>query len=99
MHDGRSPALLVLYVISSVQTTDAFGKKGSRGGGRFLGQFSVLLFRTIFLSKQVFKRGARGVSSRLTKQIVYLMSTSCLGDLSAAINSLGKPTVRGFEHT
>lgn len=68
-------------------------------GGRFLGQFSVLLFRTIFLSKQVFKRGAKGVSSRLTKQIVYLMSTSCLGDLSAAINSLGKPTVRGFEHT
>ena len=37
--------------------------------------------------------------SRVTKQIVYLISAKCLGDLCAVINSLGKPAVGGSERT
>ena len=35
--------------------------------------------------------------SRVTKQIVYLISAKCLGDLCTVINSLGKPVVGGSE--
>ena len=37
--------------------------------------------------------------SRVKKQIAHLISATCLGDLSTAINSLGKPAVGGSEHT
>ena len=38
-------------------------------------------------------------SHEFTKQMVYLISPMCLGDLCAAINSLGKPAVGGSERT
>ena len=34
-----------------------------------------------------------------SRNIVYLISTTCLGDFCAAINSLGKPAVGGSERT
>ena len=37
--------------------------------------------------------------SRVTKQIVYLILATCLGDLCTAINSLGKATVVGSKRT
>ena len=37
--------------------------------------------------------------SWVMKQIVYLNSATCLGDLCVAINSLGKPAVGGSECT
>ena len=57
-----------------------------------------------------FLRGVRGVSetssqttilhfSRDRKQTAHLISATCLGDLCAAINSLGKSAVGQSEHT
>ena len=37
--------------------------------------------------------------SRVNKQIVYLISATCMGDLCVALNSLGKPAVGGSEST
>ena len=60
------------------------GDKGKGGGGR------------VFLSRV---HEQQCCVSRITKQIVYLISTTCLGDFCAAINSLGKPAVGGSERT
>ena len=57
-----------------------------------------------------FLRGVRGVSetssqttilhfSRDRKQTAHFISATCLGDLCAAINSLGKSAVGQSEHT
>ena len=37
--------------------------------------------------------------SWVTKQMVYLISATCLGDLCEAISSPGKPAVGGFKRT
>ena len=37
--------------------------------------------------------------SRVTKQIVYLISATCLGDHCVAINSIGRPAVGGSERS
>ena len=37
--------------------------------------------------------------SWVTKQMVYLISATCLDDLCAAISSPGKPAVGGSKHT